>query len=267
MERTVANHRLDKHRSPEIPQKMTAEQAVSVGRSNICLNAARSSMSMSFGVTPWNTRAVRIVSLPEIKAATRKRDYIRDEQFQGKITTREVLQRELNIVQLAQHRMRQYEPLAANYQPSNRSLDDEQRKAVEHILSSRDFVTLFRGGAGTGKSFTLREVKAGLNQAGHVVQVLAPQRQQVADLERDGFTGAQTVSAFLTQKFLTRGAVVLVDEAGQIGGQQMLELLSLRSRRSRAGSFCPVTRISMERSRHPTPCAPLNSIRVLATRN
>ena len=123
--------------------------------------------------------------------------------------------------------MRQYEPLAANYQPSNRSLDDEQRKAVEHILSSRDFVTLFRGGAGTGKSFTLREVKAGLNQAGHVVQVLAPQRQQVADLERDGFSGAQTVSALLKQNSLTRGAVVIVDEAGQIGGQQMLELLSL----------------------------------------
>ena len=167
------------------------------------------------------------ISLPEIKTATRKREYLRDEQFQGKITTREVFQREFNIVRLAQHRMRQYEPLVANYQPSNRSLDDEQRKAVEHILSSRDFVTLFRGGAGTGKSFTLREVKAGLNQAGHVVQVIAPQRQQVADLERDGFSGAQTVSALLKQNFLTRGTIVLVDEAGQIGGQQMLELLSL----------------------------------------
>ena len=123
--------------------------------------------------------------------------------------------------------MRQYEPLAANYQPSNRSLDDEQSRAVEHILSSRDFVTLFRGSAGTGKSFTLREVKAALIQAGQTVQVLAPQRQQVADLERDGFTGAQTVSALLKQRFLTRGAVVIVDEAGQIGGQQMLELLSM----------------------------------------
>src|SRR5208282_4792885 len=115
----------------------------------------------------------------------------------------------------------------ANYQPSNRSLDDEQRKAVEHILSSCDFVTLFRGGAGTGKSFTLREVKAGLNKAGHVVHVLAPQRQQVADLERDDFAGAQTVSSFLARRSMPRGAVVLVDEAGQIGGEQMLQLLSL----------------------------------------
>ena len=219
-------HRLDKHRSPEIAQKMTAEQAVGWAEQHLFERRSVVHEHELWRHALEHTRG-QAVSLPEIKAATRKREYIRGEQFQGKITTREVLQRELNIVRLSQHQMHKYEPLAANYQSSNRSLDDEQRKAVEHILSSRDFVTLFRGGAGTGKSFTLREVKAGLIQVGHTVQVLAPQRQQVADLERDGFTGAQTVSALLKQNYLTRGAVVIVDEAGQIGGQQMLELLSL----------------------------------------
>jgi ATP-dependent exoDNAse (exonuclease V) alpha subunit len=219
-------HRLDKHRSPEIPQKMTAEQAVGWAEQHLFERRSVVHEHELWRHALEHTRG-QSVSLPEIKAATRKREYIRGEQFQGKITTREVLQRELNIVKLAQYQMHKYEPFAANYQPSNRSLDDEQRKAVEHILSTRDFVTLFRGGAGTGKSFTLREIKVGLNRAGHVVQVLAPQRQQVTDLERDGFSGAQTVSALLKQNFLTRGAVVIVDEAGQIGGQQMLELLSL----------------------------------------
>jgi conjugative relaxase-like TrwC/TraI family protein len=167
------------------------------------------------------------VSLAEIQAMTQRRDYIRDKQFHGKLTTREVLQREMDIVSLAQHRMQQYESLSANYRTANHSLDDEQRKAVEHILSSNDFVTLFRGGAGTGKSYTLREVKGRLKAAGHTVQILAPQRQQVADLERDGFTGAQTVSSFLARRSMPRGAVVLVDEAGQIGGEQMLRLLTL----------------------------------------
>jgi hypothetical protein len=199
MERMVANHRLDKHRSPEIPEKITAVQAVNWAEQHLF---ERRSVVHEHEL--WRHALEHLrgqdVSLAEIQAVTRKRDYIRDEQFQGKITTREVLQRELNIVRLAQHQMNQYEPLAANYRRINRSLDDEQRKAVEHILSSRDFVTLFRGGAGTGKSYTLREVKAGLAKAGHVVHVLAPQRQQVADLERDGFTGAQTVSAFLTRR-------------------------------------------------------------------
>jgi conjugative relaxase-like TrwC/TraI family protein len=218
--------RLDKQRSPETSVKVTAEQAVNWAEQHLFERRSVVHEHELWRHALEHTRG-QTISLPEIKAVTRKREYLRDEQFQGKITTREVFQREFDIVRIAQHRMRQYEPLAANYQPSNRSLDDEQSRAVEHILSSRDFVTLFRGGAGTGKSFTLREVKAGLIQAGHTVQVLAPQRQQVADLERDGFIGAQTVSALLKQRFLTRGAVVIVDEAGQIGGQQMLELLSM----------------------------------------
>ena len=55
--------------------------------------------------------------------------------------------------------------------------------------------------------------------------MIAPQRQQVMDLERDGFHGAQTVSAFLARSAMSH-CVVLVDEAGQIGGRQMHQLLT-----------------------------------------
>jgi hypothetical protein len=217
-------HRLDKHRSPDMPEKITAGQAVSWAEQHLF---ERRSVVHEHEI--WHHALERLrgqdVSLADIQATTRKRDYIRDEQFQGKITTRDVLRRELNIVRLAQHQMNQYQPLAFNYQRINHSLDYEQGKAVEQILSSRNFVTLFRGGAGTGKSYTLREVKAGLAKARQVVHVLAPQRQQVADLEHDGFTGAETVSAFLAHRSMRQGAVVLVDEAGQIGGEQMLQML------------------------------------------
>ncbi|MFZ1072675.1 MAG: AAA family ATPase, partial [Verrucomicrobiia bacterium] len=216
--------RLDKHRSPANSEKITAVQAVSWAEQHLF---ERRSVVHEHEL--WRHALEHLrgqdVSLAEIQGATGKRDYIRDEQFQGKITTRDVLRRELNIVRLAQHQMNQYQPLAFNYRRINHSLDYEQGKAVEHILSSRNFVTLFRGGAGTGKSYTLREVKAALAKARQTVHVLAPQRQQVTDLERDGFTGAETVSAFLAHRSMRRGAVVLVDEAGQIGGQQMLQLL------------------------------------------
>ncbi|MGA2255285.1 MAG: AAA family ATPase [Thermoguttaceae bacterium] len=86
-------------------------------------------------------------------------------------------------------------------------------------------MTLFRGGAGTGKSYALREVRNGLLATGHSVHVIAPQRQQVIDLVRDGMTGAQTVSEFLAKRQLPRGGVVMVDEAGQIGAKQMQQLL------------------------------------------
>ncbi|HTS16648.1 MAG TPA: MobF family relaxase [Verrucomicrobiae bacterium] len=165
------------------------------------------------------------MTLTAIRQATRDRDYIRADRGPFQVTTRAALEREWDIVCLARNGSGRFRPFSNHFSPFNVGLDQDQQRAAEHILASRDFVTLFRGGAGTGKSFTLREVKKGLRTAGHILQVLAPQRQQVIDLERDGMTGAQTVSEFLTKQDMPRGAVVLVDEAGQIGAKQMQRLL------------------------------------------
>ncbi|HTS18547.1 MAG TPA: MobF family relaxase [Verrucomicrobiae bacterium] len=167
------------------------------------------------------------VELTEIQAATGLRGYVRYKRHPGRITTRGVIDREWEIVCLARDGIRRCAPLCCGHSIQNASLDSEQRQAVERILQSRNFVTLFRGGAGTGKSYALRQVYGALRQAGSTVIAVAPQRQQVMDLERDGFQGAQTVSGFLTRGSLPRGGVLLVDEAGQIGGRQMHELLSL----------------------------------------
>jgi hypothetical protein len=56
--------------------------------------------------------------------------------------------------------------------------------------------------------------------------VVAPQRQQVHHLQKDGLA-AQTLSQLLMNKQLPRNPVVLVDEAGQIGGRQLRELIRL----------------------------------------
>ena len=167
------------------------------------------------------------VELAEIQAVTARRGYLRYKQHPGRITTREVLQREWEIVCLAREGIGRCASLCAGHSIHNAHLDSDQRQAVEQILRSRDFVTLFRGGAGTGKSYVLLEVQGALLQAGHMVTVVAPQRQQVMGLEQDGFQGVQTVSAFLARGALSRDGVLLVDEAGQIGGRQMHQLLSL----------------------------------------
>ncbi len=174
------------------------------------------------------------VSLYEIQAITRERDYVRDMRFWGKVTTKETIQREWNIVCLAQDGIRRYLPFASEGFSSNELLNAEQRQAAEQILSSRDFVTLFCGGASRVKSDTLREVCSTLKHLGYMVQILAPENQQAADLQAEGCGRAQTVSAFLTRRRMPPGSVVLVDEAGRIGGGQMLQLLLfLRDNRSR----------------------------------
>jgi conjugative relaxase-like TrwC/TraI family protein len=162
--------------------------------------------------------------LAALREAIEKRAYIREDGTR-KLTSREVLRCELGIVVAAHDGRGQHVPLSPGYQPAA-ALSAEQAVAVKQILASRDFITLFRGNAGTGKSFTLREVTQGLRAAGHPVVVLAPQRQQVADLCADGLA-AKTMSHCLETKTLPPRAVVLVDESGQIGGKQLGELVAL----------------------------------------
>lgn len=164
-------------------------------------------------------------TLETLHAATERADYIRDQGESRKLTIYPVLEREAEIVRIAGEGRNACSPLVPEWE-GNAALDAGQLAAARQMLASQDFVMVFRGGAGTGKSFTLRTVHDALKEHGRTVQVLAPQRRQVAGLEKDGMSGAQTVSAFLKRKRMAKGAVVIVDEAGQIGAKDMLALLS-----------------------------------------
>jgi conjugative relaxase-like TrwC/TraI family protein len=166
-------------------------------------------------------------TVAEIKEGARARDYVRDEKTTDKLTTLEALQREWEIVCMARDGRGKHQPFNSGFVPHD-GLKSDQRQAVEIILRSHDFITLFSGGAGTGKSHALSEVGDGLRAAGYSICVVAPQRQQVLDLKKS-FAQARTVSEFLARREMPSGAVVIVDEAGQIGGKQMHELLTLAS--------------------------------------
>jgi len=171
-------------------------------------------------------------TLAELKEFTRRRSYIRNPERPAEVTLREVLSRELEIVQTVKDGVGNCRPLVENSYTANPKLDEEQRLALDALLRSTNAVSLFRGGAGTGKSFVLRELVGHVRQSGRRVVVLAPQRQQIVDMERDGFPSPTTVTSFLLKRELVEGAVVVVDEAGQIGGRQMAELLRLARERN-----------------------------------
>lgn len=171
-------------------------------------------------------------STAQLKELSRRRGYLRDDNHSGKVTMREVLARESTIVRTAKDGVGDCHELVTNPRPIHPKLDVEQRQALESLLGSINRVSLFRGGAGTGKSFVLRELVDQIQQSGRPVTVLAPQRQQVVDMEAAGFRSPTTLTSFLLKKELPAGAVVVVDEAGQIGGRQMLELMQLVSTRN-----------------------------------
>ncbi len=171
-------------------------------------------------------------TLDELKEITRQRNYIHSPERPNEVTLREVLLRELEIVQSVKDGAGACRPFVENPQPANPKLDDEQRNALDALLRSTNTVSLFRGGAGTGKSFVLRELVEQIRQSDRRVIVLAPQRQQVVDMESAGFPSPTTIANFLIKGELAAGAVIVVDEAGQIGGRQMHQLLQLARERN-----------------------------------
>lgn len=165
-------------------------------------------------------------NLAALRDAVEKRGYIR-ETGGRKLTSRAVLRTEWEIVQAARDGRGRHQALAAGYDPpSGSGLSAEQSAAVDGLLHSRDFITLFRGQAGTGKSRTLVEVERGLLAAGRPVVVLTPQRQQAQDLGKDGLP-AQTVAQLLSTHAFPQRGVAILDEAGQVGGKDLHALIRL----------------------------------------
>ena len=168
-------------------------------------------------------------SIEELKAAVLGDENILRSIDGRQVTTAGVLDNEIRIVDLVRFGRDRFTPLAPGGLSGERAekLSSRQRPAAEIVIGSKDFVTIFRGGAGTGKSFTLASIKESIEAGGGTVEVIAPQNKQVLALQRDGFTEAQTLAAFLGSKEKDRGksATLIVDEAGQIAGGDMRRLL------------------------------------------
>jgi AAA domain/TrwC relaxase len=144
----------------------------------------------------------------------------------GTVTSRELIQLEEGLVHLAAQRTVTEGAINYDFVPDSK-LSAEQRRAVTKLLQSNSFITLFRGAAGTGKSVALREVQRGAIEGKRPWIILAPQRQQVLDLQNDGLP-ARTVAEFLAAAETPPArAVICVDESGQIGIRDMHRLATI----------------------------------------
>lgn len=148
-----------------------------------------------------------------------------------RLATHESLDREQRMVAMVNHGIDQYARLGGTheFQPSERQRD-EQWRAAQQVLDSRDFAINLRGAAGTGKTATLQEIDRRLRESGREVTAIAPTRSAVEEMQKVGFRDALTVSRLLedqTAQSALRGKVLIVDEAGMISGQQMDSILQL----------------------------------------
>jgi conjugative relaxase-like TrwC/TraI family protein len=151
------------------------------------------------------------------------------------VTTREVRAEEAAFVQTALAGQAKHEPIgrAGNWEISPQ-LGEEQARAVQTILGSRDLVTTVHGPAGSGKTTLMREaVKAVETLSGKDVIVLAPSASAVAVLKGEGFARSETFQMFQIDSLLQdvgSGQILWVDEAGFLSAKQMNWLVQFADR-------------------------------------
>ncbi|GAB3967729.1 hypothetical protein GCM10028806_10550 [Spirosoma terrae] len=147
------------------------------------------------------------------------------------ITTKEAIAEENQLIKSCIESKGRYKPLNDNYQYKNESLNFEQRKAITHALNSTDGIIAIEGGAGTGKTTLMSEVKTGIEESGRKIFAFAPSSEASRGVLRgEGYHEADTLASLLINKQLqeqTKGHVLWVDEAGMVGNKTMNQLMEL----------------------------------------
>lgn len=110
-------------------------------------------------------------------------------------------------------------------------LNNQQARAVRHVLQSVDGITIIRGGAGTGKTTLMKEAFEKIQEKGLAVYAFAPTSEASRDvLRKEGFENADTVAKLLLDKTTqekTKGQVIWIDEAGLLSTKDMVSVLEI----------------------------------------
>ena len=147
-------------------------------------------------------------------------------------TTHHVLKEERRMIRFAREGRGTCRSLGSKDRKLKREwLDDDQRMAVEHILSSHDQVILVRGGAGVGKTSLMQEAVEAIEEHGTKVFPFAPSAAASRGVQRaDGFDEADTVARLLLDRDVQRRAVgqaLWIDEAGLLSVKTMAKIFDL----------------------------------------
>ncbi len=152
------------------------------------------------------------------------------------LTTREAVQEERKLVDMVVAGKGKFTPINIGYEIQNLALNNEQKNAVQHALSSRDGVIVVEGGAGTGKTTLMKELNQGCESAGKKVFAFAPSAEASRGvLQSEGFEKADTVAKLLLDKEMQKqlkNQVLWVDEAGLLGNKQMNQVLEVAQKQN-----------------------------------
>ena len=164
------------------------------------------------------------VDLPALKTAVMQSpELVKTERG---FSTWQILETELDLIQTVNAGCDAVAPLHPGYRPAD-WLGEDQRRAIYHILRTSDRITGLRGLAGTGKTTALRELVAACKEARIEPLFCAPTAAATDVLREEGFDAVTLQSLLLSKPTLSERKLVVLDEAGAAGMDDLKRLFDL----------------------------------------
>ncbi len=164
------------------------------------------------------------VDLPRLKVAVKdSAELVKTERG---FSTRQILATELDLIQTVNAGCDVVAPLHPGYRPAD-WLGEDQQRAIYHVLRTSDRITGLRGLAGTGKTTALCELVAACREARVEPLFCAPTAAATEVLRKEGFEAVTLQSLLLTKPALSARQLVVLDEAGAVGIDDMKRLFDL----------------------------------------
>lgn len=147
------------------------------------------------------------------------------------LTTKEAVNEERSLIQFATESRGKFMPINKNHEIQNKELNKEQQNVVKHTLTSKDRLIIIEGGAGTGKTTILKEIKIAVDTTGKKIIPIAPSAEASRGvLRNEGFESADTVAQLLQNKEMQesiRNNILLIDEGGLLGNKDLNSIFKL----------------------------------------
>jgi conjugative relaxase-like TrwC/TraI family protein len=164
------------------------------------------------------------VDLPRLKQALRESPEL--VPTQNGFSTMKILETELFLIETVNAGRDAVAPLHPGFQPAD-WLGDDQRQAILHVLNINDRITGVRGLAGTGKTTALRELVNACNTVHIKLLFCAPTAAATDVLRKEGFNAVTLQSLLLSEQSLSKHNLIVLDEAGAVGIDDMKRLFDL----------------------------------------
>jgi conjugative relaxase-like TrwC/TraI family protein len=161
------------------------------------------------------------VNLNDLKGAVKHLpDLVKTERG---FSTKEIVAMELDLIQTVNMGCDSVAPLHPGYRPAD-WLSEDQRRAIYHVLRTSDRITGLKGLAGSGKTTALREMVAACKEAKIESLFCAPTAAATDVLRKEGFEAKTLQSLLLSKPVLTERQLIVLDEAGAVGMDDMKRL-------------------------------------------